>query len=132
MWPFSAIDKILEDVNQHMNRIGRLRKNYEFKYVYNKGRVYSNNLLVLYIAENKDKYNKVGFSVSKKVGKSVIRNKVRRRLKECYRLNSDRIKKGYNMVFISRVRAREASYDEIERSMLHLLKKSKAFLALSQ
>lgn len=108
-----------------MDKIGRLKKNYEFKYVYNRGKVYSNNLLVLYIVENKGQYNKVGFSVSKKVGKSVIRNKVRRRMKECYRLNCDNLKKGYNMVFISKVRAREASYREIEKAMLSLLKKSK-------
>lgn len=107
-----------------MDKSGRLKKNYEFKRVYNRGKVYSNNLLVLYITENNEGYNRVGFSVSKKVGKSVVRNKVRRRIKECYRLNSNRIKEGYNMVFISRVRAKDALYSEIEKAMISLFKKS--------
>jgi ribonuclease P protein component len=102
----------------------KLRKNYEFKYVYNNGKVYTNNLLVMYIAKNKSDYNKVGFSVSKKVGNSVERNKVRRRIKECFRLNSFDIKKGYNIVFVSRVRAKDASYSELERAMISIFKKS--------
>lgn len=111
-----------------MEDSGRLKKNYEFKYVYNRGKVYSNYLLVLYIVKNKKDFNRVGFSVSKKVGKSVIRNKVKRRIKECYRLNSQSIKKGYNMVFISRVKANEATYREIEKAMIYLYKKSQILL----
>ncbi|MDI6619235.1 MAG: ribonuclease P protein component [Clostridiales bacterium] len=107
-----------------MNKAEKLKKSYEFKAVYNKGKVYSNNLLVLYIVKNNAGYNKAGFSVSKKVGKSVVRNKVRRRIRECYRLNSNRLKSGYNMVFISRVQARGALYREIENAMISLFKKA--------
>jgi ribonuclease P protein component len=107
-----------------MSSPDRLRKNYEFKYVYNNGKVYSNNLLVMYIVENKSNYNKVGFSVSKKVGNSVVRNKVKRRIKECFRLNSINIKKGYNIVFVSRVRAKDAVYKELEKAMISIFKKS--------
>lgn len=107
-----------------MNKKGRLRKNSDFKYVYNKGKVFKNSLLVMYIIVNNEDYNKTGFSISKKVGKSVVRNKVRRKIKECYRLNSNRIKKGYNIVFISRVKAKDATYWEIEKAMLSLFKKS--------
>lgn len=107
-----------------MAAFNRLRKNYEFKYVYNNGKVFSNNLLVMYLTENKSDYNKVGFSVSKKVGNSVERNKVRRRIKECYRLNSIDIKKGYNIVFVSRVRAKDASYKELEKAMIAIFKRS--------
>ena len=111
-----------------MEDSGRLKKNYEFKYVYNKGKVYSNYLLVLYIVKNKKDFNRVGFSVSKKVGKSVVRNKVKRRIRESYRLNSECIKKGYNMVFISRVKANEATYREIEKAMISLYKKSQILI----
>lgn len=107
-----------------MNKTGRLRKNYEFRYVYNAGKVYANNLIVMYIVSNKSSCNKTGFSVSKKVGNSVIRNKVRRRMKESYRLNSERIKKGYNIVFVSRVKASRSSYAEIEKAMLSLFKRA--------
>lgn len=107
-----------------MKKSGRLRKNYEFKYVYGAGKVYANNLVVMYIVPNKSSCNKTGFSVSKKVGNSVIRNKVRRRMKESYRLNSGMIKKGYNIVFVSRVRSNRASYAEIEKAMLSLFRKA--------
>ncbi|KPU42954.1 ribonuclease P protein component [Oxobacter pfennigii] len=111
-----------------MEKLGKLRKNSEFKHVYNKGKVYSNHLLVLYIVKNGTDYNRAGFSVSKKVGKSVVRNKVRRRIKESYRLNSAGLKKGYNFVFISRVKAKDATYKEIEKAMLSLFKKSELFI----
>lgn len=107
-----------------MDKQGRLKKNSEFKYVYNKGKVFANHLLVLYIVKNNSDINRVGFSVSKKVGKSVVRNKVRRRIRECYRLNSGKIEKGYNMVFISRVAAKNAAYIDIEKAMLSLFKKA--------
>jgi len=113
-----------EDSKQVMGKKRRLKKNSEFKDVYSKGKVYANHLLVLYIVENESSFNKVGFSVSKKVGKSVVRNKIRRRIRECYRLNGDRIKKGFNMVFISRVIAKDATYKEIENAMVSLFKKA--------
>jgi ribonuclease P protein component len=127
MWPFSAIQQS-KGLRDAMIKPERLRKNYEFKFVYGKGKVYSNNILVLYIIENNADYNRVGFSVSKKVGKSVIRNKVRRKIKECYRLNSSNIKKGYNMVFVSRVRAKDANYNEIDKAMLSLFRKCQILL----
>lgn len=110
------------------SNIVTLKKNFEFKYVYNKGRVFSNNLLILYIIENKKENNRVGFIVSKKVGKSVVRNKIRRRLKEIYRLNYNSIKKGYNLIIISRKSAVNTSYKDLEKSMQNLFKKSKILI----
>jgi ribonuclease P protein component len=107
-----------------MDKNWRLRKNSDFKYVYSTGKVNANNLLVMYVVPNKETYNRVGFSVSKKVGKSVVRNKVRRRIKESYRINSHMIEKGYNIIFVSRVRANEASFREIEKAMISLFKKA--------
>lgn len=107
-----------------MNKSGRLRKKSEFRNVYNKGKVYTNALLVMYIVKNDTDNNRAGFSVSKKVGNSVTRNKVRRRIKECYRLNSMNIKKGYNIVFISRVRTKDVKYKDIEKAMISLFKKA--------
>lgn len=113
-----------------MNKEWRLRKNSEFKYVYNKGKVYSNDLLVMYIVKNNEDFNKAGFSVSKKVGKSVVRNKVRRRMKESYRLNSSGLKKGYNIVFISRVKAKDSDYKSIQKAMISLFRKSGILMEL--
>jgi len=120
---FSAIYP-LEGFDAAMNKLLKLRKHFEFKKVYNTGKVYANDLLVLYIVNNGLEYNRVGFTVSKKVGKSVVRNRVRRKIRECYRLNSGNLKTGYNMVFISRVKAKDASYQEIEKAMISLFKKS--------
>jgi ribonuclease P protein component len=111
-----------------MKKAFRLRKNLEFKYVYNKGKSYANSFLVLYIIQNNSDFNKIGVSVSKKVGNSVIRNKVKRRIKECYRLNSYMIAKGYNIVFISRVKTSEATYKEIEKAMISLFKKAQIII----
>lgn len=101
-----------------------LKKNYEFKKVYNHGKSFADSYLVMFILKNNLGINKVGFSVSKKVGKSVIRNRVKRRLKENYRLSHSKLKIGYNIIFLSRVRANEADYNTLSNSMNKLFKKA--------
>lgn len=102
----------------------RIRKNAEYRVVYKRGRSFSNELLVLYVYNKRSDVSRVGVSVSKKVGKSVIRNKVRRRIYEVYRLNSDKIKQGYDLVFIARNLIKNKSYFEIEKSVINLLNKA--------
>jgi ribonuclease P protein component len=102
----------------------RIRKNSEFRVVYKKGKSFANKLLVLYIFRNVRKLNRTGVSVSKKVGKSVIRNRVRRLIKESYRLNNTNLKQGYDLVFIARNSAKNKSFIEIEKAMLELFKKA--------
>jgi len=85
----------------------------------------ANKLLIIYILKNKYEYNRVGFTVSKKVGKSVIRNRVKRLLRESYRLNEEKILQGYDIIFIARNTASKASYKEIENAMMHLFGKMK-------
>ena len=102
----------------------RLKKNAEFRAVYRKGKSFSNNLLVLYIYRNKKGINRLGISVSKKVGKSVIRNRIKRLIKENFRLNIEDIKVGYDLVFIARNLSNGKSYIEIENSMKNLIKKA--------
>lgn len=109
----------------------RLRKNNEFKLVYRRGRSLANNLLVLYIYNNKknkteDKlpYNKVGISVSKKVGNSVVRSRSKRLITESYRLNEKDIKKGYDFVFVARSAIKDKSFFDVEESMKKLFLKA--------
>ncbi|MDT8719515.1 ribonuclease P protein component [Clostridium sp. 19966] len=108
----------------------RLRKNVEFRTVYRRGKSFSTELLVLYIYRNNRNVsnnidlNRVGISVSKKVGKSVIRSRVKRLIYESYRLNSDHIKKRFDLVFVARTAAKDKSYSEIKDSMLKLFKKA--------
>lgn len=101
-----------------------LTENKQFKKVYSKGRSLTNNLLVLYYLKNNLSGIRLGITVNKKVGKAVVRNRIRRLIKENYRLRERYIKEGYDIVIVSRVRAKEATYNEISGSMHNLLKRS--------
>lgn len=114
-------------------KIQRLRKNSEFRLVYRRGKSFSTDLLVLYIFKNyrnsvdgKD-INRVGISVSKKVGKSVVRSRVKRLISESYRLNSEKLNKKFDLVFVARTAAKDKSYWEIEAAMKKLFKKAGLF-----
>ena len=87
-------------------KVHKIHKNYEFRIVYGKGKCFSSSLFIMYVYKNKKNFllNRLGISVSKKVGKSVTRNRVRRLVYEVYRLNSHKLKNGYDIVFISRNR----------------------------
>lgn len=102
-----------------------LQKNYQFRYVYNRGKSLANKHLVMYVVKNNKngENNRLGISVSKKVGKSVIRSRVTRLIRESYRLTESEIKPGYDIVVIARVSANDASFAEIDASLKHLLKK---------
>ncbi|MFL0197914.1 ribonuclease P protein component [Clostridium sp. WILCCON 0269] len=102
----------------------RIKKNAEFRAVYKRGKSLSNNLLVLYVYINKKSINRLGVSVSKKVGKSVVRNRIKRLIKESFRLNSKNIKNGYDLVFIARKLSNGKSYIEISNSVKNLIKKA--------
>lgn len=104
----------------------RIRKNSEFRTVYRKGKSFSNSLLVLYVYKNYKDINidRIGISVSKKVGKSVIRSRVKRLINESYRLNCKTLKKGYDFVFIARSACKNKSYIEVESSLINLFKKA--------
>ena len=71
--------------------------------------------------------NRLGISVSKKVGNSVVRSRVTRLIRESYRLNEKNIKSGYDIVVIARISSNGAPYAEAERSIIHLLKKHKIY-----
>ncbi|AKA71251.1 ribonuclease P protein component [Clostridium scatologenes] len=102
----------------------KVRKNSEFRFIYRRGKSFSNHLLVLYLYKNKKNVNRIGISVSKKVGKSVTRNRVKRLIKEGYRLNNSELVIGYDLVFIARSAASEKSYNEISYAIRNLLKRA--------
>lgn len=103
----------------------QLKKSSQFSDVYKRGQSFANRFVVMYIMPNQLDYNRVGYSVSKKVGKAVIRNRAKRLMKEVFRLNEDRLKQGYDFVFIARVRMKEATYSDVEKSMKRLFKEMK-------
>lgn len=106
-----------------MKNTTSLKKNYEFRIVYKRGKSIANRQLVMYIFPNKKEINHLGISVSKKVGNSVVRSRITRLIRESYRLNEDLIETGYDIVFIARSGAVSISYKEMEKSVKHLLKK---------
>lgn len=105
-----------------MEKSDRIKKNSHFRYIYGHGKSYSDVNLVLYILRNRKKENRVGISVSKKVGNSVKRNRVKRLIRENYRLNKQLFKPGYDFIFIAREAASRATFNDIKKSMLYLMK----------
>ncbi|NLG89453.1 MAG: ribonuclease P protein component [Clostridiaceae bacterium] len=85
-----------------MKKIHRLKKNAEFQRIYRKGSYIATKTLVAYIKPNNLKETRIGITVSKKYGKSVKRNRIRRLISESFRLLKDKVKPGYDIVFVAR------------------------------
>lgn len=97
-----------------------LKKNRDFQNVYRNGTSYANRFLVMYILENHLGRNRIGISVSKKVGNSVIRHRITRLIRESYRRNEGLFLSGLDVVVIARVNAKGITYDQMEKALLHL------------
>ena len=80
----------------------------------------ANSCLVLYARKNRTGTNRVGITVSKKLGKAVVRNRVRRRIREAYRLNEAQFLPGWDIVIVARSRAVEVSFQKLTESLLSL------------
>jgi len=97
-----------------------LKRNSDFQTVYKNGKSYANRYLVMYVLENQTGRNRLGISVSKKVGNSVVRHRVTRLIRESYRLQEDIFNSGLDMVVIARKSAKDKTCQEIESALLHL------------
>lgn len=95
-----------------------LKLNHEFRRLYAKGKTAAAPCLAVYCRKNGKGYTRLGFTVGVKLGHAVVRNRVRRRLKEAYRTNEGRFLPGYDIVVVGRVRAVHARYGEIQRNLL--------------
>ena len=85
---------------------------------------YANGLMVLYARKNRTGTNRVGITVSKKLGHAVVRNRVRRRLQEVYRLNEALFRPGWDIVVVARSRAIDAKFKELTGAYLSLARKA--------
>lgn len=103
-----------------MEYSGSLKKNRDFQTVYKIGRSCANKYLVMYVTENHTDRNRLGISVSKKVGNSIVRHRLTRLLRESYRLQEDRFQRGWDIVVIARTGAKGRTYQEIESALIHL------------
>ncbi|SFG76152.1 ribonuclease P protein component [Lachnospiraceae bacterium C7] len=97
-----------------------LKKNREFQQVYRQGKSYANKYLVMYVLKNDTNNNRIGISVSKKVGNSVIRHHLTRLIREAYRLHEGMFNSGLDIVVVARVNAKSISYAQVESALLHL------------
>ncbi|MBP3314171.1 MAG: ribonuclease P protein component [Oscillospiraceae bacterium] len=97
-----------------------LKENYLFRRLYRRGDSLANGFLVLYCRKNGLKENRLGITVSGKMGKAVYRNKIRRRLREIYRLHEEEFSCGFDMVVVARTRGMSADYAQLEKAFLSL------------
>jgi ribonuclease P protein component len=107
-----------------MHKNNRLKKNEMFRRVFNRGQSVANRQLVLYYLKNHEDDVRIGISVTKKIGHAVVRNRIKRVLKESIRLKLELLVKGYDFVFIVRQAALGLSYQELDSSVDHILKRS--------
>ena len=97
-----------------------LKKTKDFSRVYNKGKSLADHNLVLYICDNDSDTNRLGISVSKKVGNSVVRHHLTRLIRESYRLHEDKFRPGLDLVVVVRKAGKDCTYQEICDSLLKL------------
>ncbi|MDD2956665.1 MAG: ribonuclease P protein component, partial [Oscillospiraceae bacterium] len=100
-----------------------LKKNHEFRRLYSKGVSAAGSGLVIYCRKNRLGHNRLGITVSTKLGHAVVRNRARRRLRETFRLNSPQLRQGYDIVLVARHKAPTMPWKELNSSFLRLSKK---------
>ena len=100
-----------------------LKKNSDFRRLYNRGKSAASKDLVLYIRRGRRGCNRIGITVTTKLGGAVQRNRVRRRIREIYRLNESRFNVGLDIVVVARVRSRYATYAELEKAFFECASK---------
>lgn len=103
-----------------MKQYESLKKSGDFSLVYHQGQSKANRQLVMYIRENGLRKNRLGISVSKKIGNSVVRHRLTRVIREVYRLNKEELIQGLDIVVIARGGAKGKGYEDLKGSFFHL------------
>ena len=95
-----------------------LKKNSDFRRLYSKGKSAVTPYMVVYCRRSREAHNRTGYTVSTKLGHAVVRNRVRRRLREIYRLNSPALRSGWDIVVVARMRAVGAEYKRLDAAFV--------------
>ena len=113
-----------------MKKTKMLKKNYEFKKVLSKGKYYSGQNIDAFIKDNNKNYNFLGLAISVKTAKAVKRNKIKRLIKENYRLQEEKIKTGYNIIFLwnKKKEPQYATFLNMKKDIEEIFKKANIFL----
>lgn len=104
-----------------MKRFPSIKKNSEYRKIYKNGKSRAAGSLIMYVADNETDANRLGISVSKKVGNSVVRHTFCRKMREIFRLNDYRTVQGKDIIVVARSMAGRASYEKLEKNYLRLL-----------
>lgn len=110
-----------------MVKTDTLKKNYEFKNVLKKGNYFPGKYIDIYIQKNRKSNNYIGIAISVKVAKATKRNRIKRLIRENYRLIENNIVDGYNIIFLwkKKIDIKEATYNNIEEDMLSIFQRAK-------
>ena len=110
-----------------MKKTRMLKKNYEFSRVFFRLKYFSADFICAFILNTGEKYNSLGLAISSKAGKANQRNRIKRYLRENYKNYEEKLKTGYNIIFLWKKKfdIKQASFKDIQENMLEILKKSK-------
>lgn len=106
-----------------MKRAVTLKENHEFRRLYQKGASAVGGGMVIYCRKNRLGHNRLGITVSVKLGHAVVRNRARRRLREVYRLNTPAMRQGYDIILVARGRTLTAPWKDLNDTFLRLCRK---------
>ena len=114
-----AFFEMYRKVGKKMNNTGTLKKNYEFKNVLTKGKYYSGKYIDIYIQKNKKEINVIGIAVGTKIAKATKRNRIKRLIRENYRLLEPKIEVGNNILFLWKKKSsiENATFNNIKKDM---------------
>ncbi|WP_093214709.1 ribonuclease P protein component [Sediminibacillus albus] len=109
-----------------MKKAHRMKKNEEFQHVFNKGRSFANRQLVIYfLKKDRQSHYRIGLSVSKKIGNAVVRNRIKRYLRQAFHELDERVANNYDYIIIARKPAKDMDFHQMKKSLSHVLHKSK-------
>lgn len=108
-----------------MRKIDTLKKNYEFKNVLDRGKFYRGKYITVYCNRNKKQKNVIGIAIGKKLGKATKRNRLKRLIRESYRLQKNELEQGYNFVFLwNKNQSQDCKCQEVQADMRQLFQKA--------
>lgn len=110
-----------------MNKTKALKLNKDFRRLYYRGKNIACGYVVVYVQKNRLRGNRLGITCSKTVGKAVVRNRIKRLIRESYRLSEPQLKNGYDIVIVARTRAAGKSFEAIKRDVRYAFGKLEMF-----